>query len=251
MDANVKHRLPRKHFQRDTASDELVLESCVEVIKEKVTSRRVEYHGVRFLLDKDALLKIEQAKATRQKLEISDNLLSDFRYYVFFSPQAHLQSGFTFLTYYSEPNSSEILIRSVISLDGEVIQQVRGDCLKDPQFALKITSAHYWLIDQLLGQLRRRKSLLWVEIVAAILSVIIVFLSVLLNLDTFFALHPLIRYFGALLMALFLQLGLKYLILFLLPTFSMILLRQLFFGRFSHRERNRKMALKILARIGF
>lgn len=76
-------------------------------------------------------------------------------------------SGLIFETHYSDKqrtqdshdfdqtttNEKQNLLRSVIAIDGDIINQIARDSLQNPYF-LEISAAHHWLTNQLLNQLR-------------------------------------------------------------------------------------------------
>ncbi|MBZ8183151.1 hypothetical protein [Oscillatoria salina] len=226
----------------------MVLESCIEIVKEKITRKRVVFHGVNFYLSEAYLEQIELARETGAKLNLSRPFLTDWRYYALFDEQNRFQSGLTFSTYYEQGNSNIPLMRSVISLDGDILHQIANDCLSLPDFALKITSAHYWLIEQLLAQLRLEAQN-WLNWFSWGLSLIIVAVTVLGNLEKLLPINP-ITLLAPLLMAWLLQVGIKRLLLLILPHFRRWLLRQLLFGMFSQSPQKRKFVLRLLGRLG-
>lgn len=81
--------------------------------------------------------------------------------------QTSLQIGTTFNSYYhldklasDNYQEEDCILQSVVLFHGDVMQKIREDfILNNPQSAIVI-SAHYWLIEQLLGSLRNQVSLL-------------------------------------------------------------------------------------------
>ncbi|MEC4983045.1 MAG: hypothetical protein SAJ37_05190 [Oscillatoria sp. PMC 1068.18] len=226
----------------------MALESCIEIIKEKITRKRVVFHGVNFYLSEAYLEEIEVARKTGTKLNLSRPLLNDWRYYALFDEQNRLQSGLTFSTYYEQDNFNIPLMRSVISLDGDIFHQVAHDCLSLPDFALKISSAHYWLIEQLFVQLRLEAQN-WLNWFSWGLSLIIVAVTVLGNLEKLLPINP-ITLLAPLLMSWLLEVGIKRLLLLILPRLRRWLLRQLLFETFAKSPQRKKLVLEILGRLG-
>jgi hypothetical protein len=116
-----------------------------------------------FCLNSTTLPIIQQAQQAGVSLRPTANLLADLRRYSFFDASGLPQSGMTFCTYYRDrpetiplqtlPAGGQFVTRSVISLDGDVIHQVREQSLAHPD-CFAIVSAHHWLINQLLSRLR-------------------------------------------------------------------------------------------------
>ncbi|MGK7878248.1 MAG: hypothetical protein AB4426_34575 [Xenococcaceae cyanobacterium] len=244
----MQHLPFRKPSQQASLSRPLVLESCIEITRENITRKRVVFHGVCFHLNQDSLRKVEQAKENNCQLNLAPLLLADWRYYALVDRQSLLQSGLTFCTYYQQDDSEEAMMRSVISLDGNIIHQISSDCLKNSEFSRQITSAHYWLIEQLLLKLRLEVQG-WLNWLSWSLSLLILAAVLLLNLEQLTPINP-IMLLALLLMCWLLQWGIKRLLGWLLPLLRRWLLRELLFGLFSRRQRTRKIVWDILGRMG-
>ena len=141
---------------------------------------RVEQGELSFFLYEKVVNQIHQARDNGDSLPIPPKLVASLTYY--------LLSGITFYSYYHESlensqteptlvNDTWRKVRSVVSLDGDVIQQIRKDFLQDPNCAAT-TSAHYWFSDQLLRSFRPNLNLLAWQI-ALLIPVITVFNCVL------------------------------------------------------------------------
>jgi len=241
----VPHPLRQKHSQKVPNNNGLNLEPYIQVDKEQITRKRVLFHGIHFHLDKDILASIQQAQETGRPLEISRQLLADLRYYVLIDGESRLQSGLTFCTYYLRGGTEEALMRSVISTDGDIIHQIKSDCLERPNFCCRIASAHYWLIDQLLSQLRLR-ALLKVNLLSWGLSIAITAGTVIPHIQKFMQTSPWML-FAPVVMSWFLQVGLKRLLILLLPTVRRWALRQVLARLLSQSPLDKKIAKGILA----
>jgi len=241
----VPHPLCQKHSQKVPNNNGLNLDPYIQVDKEQITRKRVLFHGIHFHLDKDILRSIQQAQETGRPLEISHQLLADLRYYALIDGESRLQSGLTFCTYYLRGGVEEALMRSVISTDGDIIHQIKSDCLERPKFCYTIASAHYWLIDQLLSQLRLRV-LLKVNLLSWALSILITagtvipYIQQLMQSSPWMLLAPVV-------MSWFLQVGLKRLLMLLLPSVGRWALRQLLARLLSQSLLDKKIAKGILA----
>lgn len=112
--------------------------------------------SLRLRLLRDALLKREVRTLNRRKTEI------------------HLQPGLTFYTCYSDEQEPQKLdhsyftasmiekkklLRSVISLDGDILNQISSSSLQHPYFS-EISAAHHWLTLQLLNHLHTNLNLI-------------------------------------------------------------------------------------------
>ena len=241
----MPHPLCQKHSQKVPNNNGLNLDPYIQVDKEQITRKRVLFHGIHFHLDKDILTNIQQAQETGRPLEISHQLLADLRYYALIDGESRLQSGLTFCTYYLRGGVEEALMRSVISTDGDIIHQIKSDCLERPKFCYTIASAHYWLIDQLLSQLRLRV-LLKVNLLSWALSILITagtvipYIQQLMQSSPWMLLTPVV-------MSWFLQVGLKRLLMLLLPSVGRWALRQLLARLLSQSLLDKKIAKGILA----
>ncbi|NEQ09704.1 MAG: hypothetical protein F6K37_28295 [Moorea sp. SIO4E2] len=151
-------RHSQQHSQTLDQGKGMNIESYIKVEQEQITRSRVLFHSIRFDLNQDILTKIKQAQETGHGLDISGELLSDLRHLALLDWENRLQSGLTFSTYYLPVDRAQALMRSVIALDGEILHQIKRDCLENPDFCCQIADAHYWLITQILGQLRLKPS---------------------------------------------------------------------------------------------
>ena len=236
----MRHPLDQHHFQKASDKLGLNLEPYIKVDKERISRKRVLFHGIRFILDKDTLTAIQQAQETGRQLYISRELLADLRYYALTDGENRLQSGLTFCTYYRRGGSEEALMRSVISTDGDIFHQIKSNCLERPKFCLQIASAHYWLIDQLLGRLRFR-ALLKLNQLSWGLSLVIVAATVIPYLQQLTAVNP-----WMLLAPVVMSWLLQRLLRLLLPIVGGWILRQLLSDLLSRSPLDKKLAKGIL-----
>lgn len=250
----MRHFLSPKHSHKSRDRHERVLrgvvnlEPCIQLEQEQITRSRAVIHRIRFNLDQSILQKIQYAQATGRRLEVSRQFLADLRHYALVNPENHLQSELTFCTYYRRGNSQEALMRSVISTDGEVLHQIKNDCLAQPEFGQQIASAHYWLIDQLLSQLCPRTFLplnSLVRILSWLITAIIVlpFVPLLIEISPWMLLAVVLV--GWLLQRILLRLLRR-----LMPRLSRWVLRQLLSKMLSFKSWDQKIAKGILAWLG-
>lgn len=132
---------------------DLALKSVVRLVKERTAEDNILYHGVTFHLDPVNLRLIMMAQSRGQRLLIPRPFLAALLRYVLVDHRGQLQSAISFVTFYPLQSSEEAVLKTVISIDGDIIHQVCASCLEDKILALTLSSAHYWLIRQLLGRL--------------------------------------------------------------------------------------------------
>ena len=238
------HHLIRQHSQKASDHNGLNLEPYIKLDKEKITRKRVMFHSIRFNLDKNILQSIQEAQETGRRLYISRKLLADLRYYALIDGENYLQSGLTFYTYYQRKGSEEALIRSVISTDGDIFHQIKSDCLEHPNFCRQLACAHYWLIAQLLNQLRLRvflgsKLLSWGLSLLITGAMVIPYIQQLIEINPWLILVPVM-------IAWLLQMGLQILLRLLSPILRRWALRQILSGLLSRKPLEKKIAKGIL-----
>ncbi len=237
----MQHLFSRKQYQK-SYRNALNLEPHIQFDIERISRSRVIVHGVRFNLDKDILQRIQDAQQTSCNLYLSQKSLADLRYYALIEQENCLQPGLTFCTYYLRRDSQVALMRSVILTNGEIFHQIKSDCLERPAFCHKIASAHYWLIAQLLGQLRLRtflklNQLAWWLSWLIVVLMIIPFVPLLIQTSVWMLL-------ALVLILWLLQRVLQSLLRWLLPRWVM---RQLLPGLLSRKPLEKKIAKGILA----
>ncbi|MBD2250368.1 hypothetical protein [Nostoc parmelioides] len=86
-----------------------------------------------------------------------------------------LQPGFTFTSYYQQEqlqsvdaHKQERVLQSVVLFHGDILHKIKWDLLNNNFDCQKIVTAHYWLIEQILGALRSKLNLLVWEIAAIV-----------------------------------------------------------------------------------
>ncbi|NES46499.1 hypothetical protein, partial [Moorena sp. SIO2C4] len=136
-------RHSQQHSQTLDQGKGMNIDSYINIEQEQITRSRVLFHSIRFDLNQDILTKIKQAQETGHGLDISGELLSDLRHLALLDWENRLQSGLTFSTYYLPVDRAQALMRSVIALDGEILHQIKRDCLENPDFCCQIADAHY------------------------------------------------------------------------------------------------------------
>lgn len=234
----MAHRFQKS---KQDVSFSLDLEPYIEFEKERVSRQQYVIHSVRFHLDKNLLQKIQEAQETGQYLDLSRQFLADLREYALMGENSW-QSGLTFYTYYLRGGAEDALMRSVIAADGEVFHQIKSDCLERPNFCRQVTSAHYWIISQLLSQLQLRAFLplnLLSWFVAFLITTILILPLLLLVIRINFWLLLLLLVVGLIVLVILQR--------FLLPIVRRLVFRQVFSGLLS-RPWEKKISQAVLAR---
>lgn len=243
----MQYSISRKHSHNSLKRRSINLEPYIQFEQERITRSRVVFHSVRFNLDRDVLQSIQYAKDTGRRLDVSREFLADLRCYTLIDPENRLQSDLTFYTYYLGEGYPEAVMRSVISTDGEIFHQIKSDCLEHPDWYCQIVSAHYWLIEQLLSQLRIGR-LVKVDRLAQMLSWLIAIAVALAFVPLLIEVNPWLL-LALVLMVWLLQKIVYELLRSLLPSFSRWTLRYLLSGLLSHKPLNRKIAKGFLERL--
>jgi hypothetical protein len=223
------------------------LDPHVAIARERIARSQVLCHGVRFHLDKDILAEIQRARETGRSVTISGQLLADLRVWALLGRENYPTSSLVFSTYYQQGDAEEALMRSTISPDGNILNQIRADCLERPDFCDNIAAAHYWLIAQLLGQLplgaiRRFHWLPWGLSVVIVAVGVLPFIGLLVQVSPWLLIVPIVL-IGLL------QIVLRPLLVWLFPTLGCWQQRQLLSGLLSRQGWRRAIARRILARL--
>lgn len=244
----MRDRLSRKYSSKSRHHHALDLEPYIQFEQERITRSRFVFHGICFHLNQEILQRIQEAQASGYSLYISRKLLTNLLDYALIDRENRLQTGLTFCTYYALKGSLEPVMRSVIATDGEILQQVKSNCLEHPEFCCQIASAHYWMINQLLGKLRLRqvlklnhfaRGLSWV-IAVVIVATAVPFILMLVQVKPWMLIV-------LVLVLLLLQQLLQSLLSQLLPVLGRWVLRQLLPMLLSRKPLEKKIATGILA----
>ena len=220
----------------------IVLDSCIYINQERISRRHIIPNGVRFYLNKENIILIQQAQANKHKIKLPPRLLADFRYYILVERQSYIQSEITFSTYYQQNTQEIAKVKSTISLEGKIYQQICHDGGKNPQLLLVIVNAHYWLIGQMFSQLPLKRSSFskWLPWYIS-LGLTILIAPVFFYLPNF---SFIIKLIIIILLVLFLKECSQR---FWIGYLRRWILSQLLFGIFSYRSKNRKVGFDLLA----
>lgn len=147
-----------------------VISSCIQIEESRISRRNAMPLQIHFLLNKEVLVQIEQAKAEKRKLALTPPILADLQYYALLNTLEYCRANYSkhqrkllspgrsalmFSTDYSYSinHQPETLFRSVIDLTGVISQQIQQDLWQNQQLLTRIAQAHYWLIAEILAQL--------------------------------------------------------------------------------------------------
>jgi hypothetical protein len=104
-----------------------------------------------YLTDRDLAKVIWQINHST-KLNLSPELLADLRYYSLLQNPITTDFSLTFTTYYVQQQKIAV-IKSIISLQGKVSQQVCSRFLDNSLLLNDLVVSHYWLITQICDRL--------------------------------------------------------------------------------------------------
>jgi hypothetical protein len=222
----------------------LHLERYIRFLKERRPDRRIVYHGICFHLNEEVLKQIQQARSQGQSLFVKPKFLADLRYYLLFDEYSGLNCGINVSTYYLEDDLEETVLRSLISLDGDILYQINRHYLEQPELAIALSSAHYWLIEQLLEKLKLEGKL-WLNLLSLGLSL----LSTPYLWEIFKPSGLDLKLILMSLTYLVIQQISRYLLKIILSSLWRFLLKQLLTGELSRNYRLKQFVLGILRRL--
>ncbi|MEM9543932.1 MAG: hypothetical protein AAGA60_31170 [Cyanobacteria bacterium P01_E01_bin.42] len=227
---------------------QLHLERYIRFLKERRPDRRIVYHGIRFHLNDEILGQIQQARSQGRSLFIKPKFLASLRYYLLFDEYSALHCGIDVSTHYLENNSKkeETAVRSLISMDGDILYQVDRRYLERPELAIALTSAHYWLIEQLLGRLELGGEL-WLGVLSWLfsLSTIIPYIIQFLEQDRL----DFLTLIGMSLLSWAIQIVCRYVLKFIMSQLWRFILKQMLSGEFAKNYRLKQFIVGILRRL--
>jgi len=229
---------------------DLAIASCIQIEVERISRSQVLFHGIRFTLDKEILQQIQQAQQMGDSLKLSPQLLTDLRYYALIDDENRWQSGLSFCTYYQRGNSQEALMRSVIGMDGDMIHQIQRNCLERPTFSRQISAAHYWLIEQVMCQLRFGTFLPLTRLINGLalgLALLIAMLLVIPFIQVFLK-TPLMLIAVLVMIGLF-YFGFRRLLYLFRPTAKQWIIRRILGGFLSSKPGSKRFAKRLLTRL--
>ncbi len=197
-------------------------------------------HGVLFVLDHEALLKLLALKHQGQTLTFTDEFNLAWRQYVLFRERNWPQASLSFLLRYEGIN----VLKTQIGLDGDVLHQMVADLLPSPSLYQQLVEIQGWFIGQLLGQLPWRQRKYGLSCLAWPVAIAFVLISVILSWSTLM-MQPLLFILVPIVLGL-LGWGLQTLLRQCQYPLKRWLLSQILYGRFAQRDRLRNWGLRCL-----
>ena len=223
----------------------MILDSWLQIDEQRVSRRYIVPYRVRFELNHDHLTELQQLNTNNFPLVISANKLTNLHYYVWLTWQNPEESPLVFVTNYVQNKQNISVVKSIISLEGKVSQQIPHYACYNSLFIDEILPIHQWLINQLIDQLSW-KTTNYSLLIAVILSLIttacfILIIDILLSLSILIKLLAIVLFLG----------GSTYYIHYLLThQFKTWIGQQLRFGWFSSQVKRRRIGLKLITILG-
>lgn len=234
----MEKKRSRTRFLGDRILD---LEAYICIQTEKIAPQHAIVRGIEFQLTPERLERVQLAKSRGETLQFKSSFLTKLRNY------AISESTLAFATTYGENAIAETVMRSLISLDGEMTHQVCRHWLEDAELALKISSCHHWLIQQVLRGLYFRPVRSLDGVAWGIVALIAVGI-VALNWQNFLAASA-IAWLVLFLILWLVQRAIAFILNRLSAELRRWLLHQMLFGAFSRDRSKRKRALAILGQL--
>lgn len=219
--------------------DPLIVIQTEEIIGVKILT------GINFNLRSKDLEKIIQQKNSVSRLKFSPELLNELRYYTLLQDRASSDFALTFTTYYVQRQQRIAVIKTIISLQGKISQQICRSFLAKPLLLNDLLTSHYWLIKEICDRLslkyHNKSSLLAWSLASILVLIIAPILFYFLALNWIIKLLILVSILGLFYLAIKLAIK-KY-----LPAF---ILQQLLFGFFSKTIGRRHLGFRFLRYFG-
>lgn len=221
------------------------LDSWLQIDEQRVSRGRIIPCRVRFELDAHNLAKIYRVYDDNSKIVISSNKLTNLRFYVFLASQTIEESSLVFATSYLQNEQKATIVKSIISLEGKVTQQIQQDAWYSFQIRNKVIPLHHWLIWQILQQLSfKTKDYSQLIAVVMSLSIVTLLLPIIWTLLAHIKSVKLLLIFA-------IWVILQYLIKYLLEhQFKSWISQELLCGFLSSKVKRRAIGLKILSILG-
>ena len=130
------------------------------------------FAGINFHCNAQILDKIQQAQQRGDRLHFSKKLRTNLRCCALLGTSSYLQSGLSICTYFQQDDYAEPVMKSLISVDGDVINQISSDCLSH-QLRPQLTTAHYWFLQQITRQLPWQRTFI-VDLLAWSIAILLI-----------------------------------------------------------------------------
>ncbi|OKH12153.1 hypothetical protein [[Limnothrix rosea] IAM M-220] len=161
---------------------DFLAQNFVSLESEEINEGHLIVHGVAFHLTQESLPTLLSIKAAGKRLKFSRHfVLAWQRYALFQNNHGDLRRTWSFSLSYE----SQGILQTLVTRDGEVVNQVCADVLHHSILHQQLREIHYWLIAQLLGKLYlRRPRGKWINVVAWSMAIALVLLFVLFHIGT-------------------------------------------------------------------
>lgn len=123
----------------------------------QVNRQQNDPEKVCFYFSDSLLIDLQLWQESNKKIRFSKELLADFYFYVLCEHQNSFPAELNFCSFYQLEREQIAVIHSVISLQS-IEQQIRYDYLQEPQLLDRIIKTHYWVIEQMLAQLKLKRA---------------------------------------------------------------------------------------------
>ena len=123
-------------------------DSLISIEKKQLTSNIAIPTRISFNFTENSLKQISDRRQSFKRLKLSPELLADLRYCSLLQNYAGSGIPLTFTTYYVQQEQKVAVIKTVISLQGKISQQLCRSFLKNPQLLKDLVVNHYWLIEE-------------------------------------------------------------------------------------------------------
>lgn len=232
----------------------IFLDSCLQIVEEKINPQTSIIQGITFHLDQKNLIKILNAKDQDLSLKISENLLNRIRYYCLIDQYQsyNLQSNLNFITYFEQINHHKPILKTSIGLEGNITNQICDRCLENSDLILSLITAHSWLIEEILQEIKFQfkpiKIKKIIQKIAWIIAFVMIVISIIFNLQHFQ--NNILLWIAPIMVFFLLQWAIQKLLWLNLGIIRRWLLKQMFYGWFSHQQKQQNQTLNILNDLG-
>lgn len=151
-------------------------DSLISIEKKQLTSNIAIPTRISFNFTENSLEQISDRRQSFKRLKLSPELLADLRYCSLLQNNAGSGIPLTFTTYYVQQEQKIAVIKTVISFQGKISQQICRSFFKNPQLLNDLVVNHYWFIKLICDRLPLKytnKSFLLTILLSFIISLII------------------------------------------------------------------------------
>ena len=214
-------------------------------IEENSSDAESGIYGIVFELTQSTLPILLDIKSQGLQLKFSRPFVLDWqRYVLFHNGTDNLRQTWSFTLNYE----SQGILQTLISRDGDIVNQVCADILPHPVLNKQLQEIHFWLMGQLIQKLGLRhprgrwiNNVAWIGAIAIVLIFTLLFIGIVIKNPLLIL--PIILAIG----------GMKWLLNWLLRRYIFViqslLVKQLFWGRFAGDQQRQLKGLQYLRRL--